>query len=153
MPVLPGKLEATLCRLAECAERCRDPWWVIGSAALALHGVAGLVIADVDVIASERDTLMLIERHGEILSRNGGDDRFRSALFGRIGGSPLPIEIMAGLSVRSRDGWSAVQPATRVGADLATGRVHMPDRMEMTSILRRFGRPKDLQRLALLERN
>ena len=37
-----------------------DPWWVFGSAGMALVGVPGLAPPDVDLIVSERDATTLV---------------------------------------------------------------------------------------------
>ena len=43
--------------LPQMARTFRDPWWIIGSAALALAGVPGIVPRDIDVLYSHNDDM------------------------------------------------------------------------------------------------
>ena len=45
--------------LPQMARTFRDPWWIIGSAAMALAGVPGIVPQDIDVLCSRQDSLRL----------------------------------------------------------------------------------------------
>ena len=82
------RLERTLAGMAELASDCRDPWWVIGSAAVRLVGLAEQPVADVDLLLSEGDALRLLDRLGLEPSTPDPSDRFRSTLFARIYGLP-----------------------------------------------------------------
>ena len=53
-----SSLAAALDEVAAALRGARDPWWVIGSAAARLHG-AETPVADVDVLLSERDALVI----------------------------------------------------------------------------------------------
>ena len=123
-----------------------EPWWVIGSAAVALHGADAGPIGDVDVLLAVTDAERLLPRLGLAVAGGQADERFRSAVFARWTAPPLPVEFMAGLEVKDEVGWTAVHPATRV----AVAGLYLPDRAELVTILRRFGRPKDHARAALL---
>lgn len=143
-------LEAGLARITEALAEASEPWWIIGSAAVVLHG-AETEVADIDLLLSVRDALALLEQPGCRRLRPEPSPLFRSALFARWDGAGLPIELMAGLEV-SRDGaWVPVQPRTRVAVRAAGTALHVPDRAELGAILGLFGRPKDLARKALLE--
>lgn len=134
---LAATLDAVAAELAEAVQ----PWWVIGSAAALLHGAATQV-ADVDVLLSLADAERLAQRWN-VDNEANDDGRFRSDVFARWPDAPLPVEIMAGLTVRGRP----VTPRTRE----RIGSVWVPSRGELVSILRRFGRPKDVARADLLE--
>lgn len=148
---LAAGLEATLAYLLSLTDACHDDWWIIGSAAMALHGAKTVSVADVDVITSPRDALMLLESHGTPVSKDEGKDRFRSQIFGRLTGAQLPVEVMAGLEVRQDREWVEVAPATRVALPVASRTAYAPDLEELIEITRLFGRPKDFERLAALE--
>src|SRR5690606_3219435 len=63
------------------AETFRDPWWLIGSTAMLLSGVDGVVPGDIDVLTSERDAEAFVARHADMLDGNHrppGDALFRS---------------------------------------------------------------------------
>jgi hypothetical protein len=143
-------LDATLDILAaECAG-LQDAWWVFGSAAMALVGVPGLTPPDVDLIVSERDARRLIEAWSARVETGAASPTFRSHIFAKAQVAPLPIEIMAGFEVRHDGAWSAVIPATRLAVERLGGTVFIPNVAEQAQICRRFGRPKDLARLAVL---
>ncbi len=128
-----------------------DDWWLIGSAAVALHGADPGTMADVDVVLSEADARRIFTLQ-DIASAPGiADERFVSRLFATWTEPPLPVEFMAGLH-RSQGGvWQPVRPRTRVAVERDGWRVFVPARTELAEILRSFGRPKDLRRLAALE--
>ena len=125
----------------------RRPWWVIGSAAVVLHG-APTSVADIDVLCgSEDDARAVISALGGEILVGTGTDLFRSTVFGRCSAIPLPVEVMAGLSVRGEP----VRLTTREWRHDDDVQVPVPSRAELIALLRRFGRPKDLARAALLE--
>ncbi len=43
-----------------------EPWWIIGSAAAALHGV-NLPVADVDLLLTSNDAARLLQRMGGVM--------------------------------------------------------------------------------------
>jgi hypothetical protein len=144
-------LAATLASLAEAAADLRDPWWIIGSAAMALHGAGPLVVADVDLLASPDDARSLAARWGLAVPAARPDPRFRSEVYFQWTATPLPVDVMGGFQVRAADGWRPLVPATRRALTLADGAtVFTPDVAEQISILQAFGRDKDLARVALL---
>jgi hypothetical protein len=132
---------------------CVDPWYVIGSAALALHGVA-LMPADIDLLTSWRDAEAAMRHWADRRERSyapADDHRFRSH-FARFRFSPLPVEVMGELEVHGASGWQPLRVAAwlDMGGDGVCLRVLTTD--ELQRILHGFGRPKDLQRAALLAR-
>ena len=123
-----------------------DPWWIIGSAAVVLHG-AHTRVADVDVLLSVRDAEAMGRRLGIDMRPGDGAGPFRSDRYGRWQAPPVPVEFMAGLVVRER---SPVHPRTRTTANVETATVYLPAREEMIAILELFDRPKDRARAAML---
>jgi len=150
MPAVDPRLAAALAALAARLDRTEAPWWIIGSAAAALHG-AQTEVADVDVVTDAATAAALLREAGLPVRQGEGSDLFRSAVFGRIGDGPLPLEVMGGLSLRTAQGWEALALATREPAEVGGVRVWVPERGELIGLLRRFGREKDLARAALLE--
>ncbi|MCR2833349.1 hypothetical protein NSO95_05285 [Qipengyuania sp. RS5-5] len=129
----------------------RDDWWLIGSAAVALHGADPGTIADVDVVLSEADARHIFTLQGIPSAPGIADERFVSKIFATWSDAPLRVEFMAGLH-RSEGGvWQPVRPRTRVAVERDGWRVFVPARTELAEILRSFGRPKDQLRLAALE--
>ncbi|MEH3124035.1 MAG: hypothetical protein PGN16_19060 [Sphingomonas phyllosphaerae] len=137
--------DAALAQVAAALRSACDPWWVIGSAAVRLHGGATSV-ADIDVLTSARDAGQLLADWPGGVTIGAASQRFRSHPFARLDGAALPIEVMADLEVCDGGVWRPVRPTTRV----ALGGVFVPAREEMVTILRTFGRSKDVARAALL---
>ena len=153
MPALPELSRAafsTLERTARELATARDPWWVIGSAAVALHGGDPGTIADIDVIVSRRDIDALYERLPLTATPDTSKDFFRSQRFGRWSEPALDVEFMAGLQVRSEGAWHDVVPRTRQAFDLGGATVYAPERKELIAMLCLFARKKDLRRAATL---
>jgi hypothetical protein len=142
-------LDATLARVAAAMAQAgaRDHWWIIGSAAVVLHGV-DTSVADVDLLLSPADAERLLAVWPGAVATGTASERFRSHPYARLDGAPLPVEIMAGLEVCVDGMWQAVRPVTRA----ARGEVVVPGRAEMVDILQMFGREKDLRRAAALVR-
>lgn len=144
--MIDAATSSSLAMLAAAMAPARDPWWIIGSAAVVLHGAA-TTVADIDVLLSVRDADEIDMRLS--LAPGGGDENgmFRSSRYGRWREPPLPVEFMAGLSVR---GALALQPRSRVARSVGRSTVYVPDLDEVIAILDLFGRPKDMARAALL---
>lgn len=148
-------VEKSLTVIGRALAGARKPWWVIGAAAVMLHRPAratAIAPADVDVLLGQGDAPLVLARLGITPGSDGGDGRFRSAVFVRWSGAGAPVDLMAGFEVRDDDGaWRAVTPRTRVHFLVDGVSVFAPDVAELASLLGRFGRPKDLARRALLE--
>lgn len=127
-----------------------DHWWIIGSAAIVIHGRSMGEIKDVDLLLSVRDAEALLCRVGEVPRRGEPSDRFRSLVFGTWREPPIPVEIMGGFSLATPGGWKKVAPATRQLVSIAGVSVFVPSANEMVTLLHSFGRPKDLDRAAKL---
>ena len=148
--MLPLDLRQTLVMVAQAMRDARDPWWVISSAAVALHGVVAVTVADVDVVTSVEDARCVMTRLGVGQPKGSASPMFRSTVFGQWMAPPLVVEIMAGFHVVTPAGWTEVLPKTRVPIEVEEATIYVPDRAELAKILRLFGRPKDLERARLL---
>ena len=134
------------------ARTFRDPWWIIGSAAMTLAGVAGIVPQDIDVLCSRQDALRLREAwsdHVDTDYRPADETRFRSA-FTRFVHLPMPVEVMGGLELMTEAGWQPVRVHDDMRVDIAGVAVRIPTRQEQRRILLAFGRGKDLAKAARL---
>lgn len=81
--MLAPDLRETLVMVAEAMRDARDPWWVIASAAVALHGVGLVEVGDVDLVTSVADARRLMDALGITPIEDGASSLFRSTLFGR----------------------------------------------------------------------
>ena len=148
--MLDSELRHTLVMLADALRGARDPWWIISSAAVALHGVAPIMVGDVDVLTSVGDARRLMEKIGIVPVTDGANSVFKSTLFARWETPPLVVEIMAGFYVATSKRWTEVSPRTRVPILVDGCSVYVPDRAELAGMLLLFGRQKDLERVRLL---
>ena len=141
---------SSLEELARTMKAAQDPWWIIGSAAVALHGGDPGAIADIDVIVSRRDLDALYERLPLTATPDNSKDFFLSERFGRWTQPALEIEFMASLSVQVEGVWHKVEPRTREVIEVGGQALPVPSRAELAAILTLFGREKDLRRAATL---
>jgi hypothetical protein len=148
---MESDLRQTLLIVAETMRDARDPWWVIASAAMALHGVTPIEVADVDVLASVRDAARVLATLRLPTPPASGTDRFRSTIFARLDIAPVPIELMAGFHVRDGATWRPILPETRILITLGDTALPVPSVAELIAHCALFGRPKDKARAALLQ--
>src|SRR4051812_43248015 len=99
--------------LAGAIADAADPWWIIGSAAVTLHGAKVPNVRDVDLLMSAADAERALGRLGAQTGATKPSLRFRSEVFGTWNEPPLPVEIMGGFSVATPAGWRPVVPETR----------------------------------------
>ncbi|WP_296678223.1 hypothetical protein [Novosphingobium sp.] len=143
-------LRSALIDVSTIMAPARHDWWIIGSAALALHGFDPGPVGDVDVLLDPRDFQQVLAPLA-IDSAAGGDaDRFRSDMFATWYGGALPVELFAGFSVREGQTWQQVALRRRQPVDLDGQRLWVPPPAELHALLLRFGREKDLARAALI---
>lgn len=147
---LPDQLEQTLVMVAELGMSAPDPWWVIASAAVALHGAPVDDVRDVDLLMSARDASAALMRVGVEPRTGHATNLFRSAVFGIWHDPPLPVEIFGDFDFAGPDGWSPVAPATREPVTIGGQILFVPSAAELKQMLIGFGRPKDLARARLL---
>jgi hypothetical protein len=145
-----AELRDTLLMVADAMALAQAPWWIIASAAAALHG-AEMQVADVDLLVGMADGEALLARLG-LSSDPRPSERFRSDLFARWTAPPLPVEIMAGFHVLDGAEWRPVCPATRIVRRLGHTTLYAPSVAELIEHGLLFGRPKDLARATILQR-
>jgi hypothetical protein len=74
-----AELAPALAVLATELRACGEPWWLIGSAAMAAHG-APVPVRDIDVLLGLTDAAALLTARG-LAAAGVPDGRFRSELF------------------------------------------------------------------------
>jgi hypothetical protein len=147
---LPAPLNDTLASVAAIMADARDPWWIIASAAAALHGASPITVADVDVLLSVEDARLLLPVLGVAPYQAPPNPLFRSEVLAKWPALPVPVDFMAGFEHRVGDAWHPVWPATRQAITIGAATVYVPERDELRRIIAEFGRPKDLERARLL---
>jgi len=144
--ISPRLLASLAAALPVMTQAFRDPWWIIGSAAIRLGGIAETEPADVDLLCSAGDAERLIavwREHLDADYKPHGDDRFRSR-FARFGHLPMPLEVMGDLHVHAEAGWQAVRVEASQPVQCDGYTVSIPTWQEQIRILRLFGRDKDV---------
>jgi hypothetical protein len=145
----PGMAE-TLDRIAPDLHALGEPWWLIGSAAMVLHGVALAAIDDVDILTTPAGALALAAQWGIEPTTPGPSEKFDSEVFFQRSDTPLAVEVMAGFRVKAAGRWIAVLPKTREALAAPGGPWFAPSRAELLDMLALFGRAQDLTRATLL---
>ncbi|TFI59019.1 hypothetical protein E2493_07150 [Sphingomonas parva] len=132
--------------MAEMMRPAAEPWWLIGSAAMALHG-ARVTVEDVDLLIAPGDARKLF---GDSVAPGRPSALFRSALFGCRDAAGLRLEVMAGLEVRRKGAWYPVRPQDREAVPLGDHLLFTPGRDGLIAMCRLFDRPKDRERAVLM---
>lgn len=143
-------LEATLAAIQPALGAAQQRWWILGSAAVALHGAELHEIRDVDVLLDPRDCPAVFARLGIAVQSGQGDGQFRSEVFQRWDQASLPVELFAGFKLCEQGVWHELLPQSRMPVQAGAVTVYIPERDELIAMLQRFGRPKDLLRIAAL---
>ncbi len=147
---LTPDIASTLTLYAKHLQSTHDEWWVIGSAAVALHGTDPGPINDIDILVSVPDALQLAKKWQCPNTANTGSERFRSRVLLKPGFGNFPVQIMAGLAYRKLGKWQLLAPKTRQKVLLKSTTLFIPERAEFIEILRSFGRTKDIVRADLM---
>jgi hypothetical protein len=146
----PPGLSETLDLIAHDLRAQSEPWWLIGSAAMVLHGVTLTAIDDVDILTTPAGARVLAERWGVEPTTPGASEKFDSEVFFQRSDTPLAVEVMAGFRVRAAGRWIAVLPKTREALAWPGGPWFAPSRAELLDMLALFGRAQDRERAELL---
>jgi len=149
MTISPA-LSASLTAIGTIMRAAHDPWCIITSAAVALHGADAGVVSDVDVLLSVSDAERILPAIGVALRHGSAHPAFRSRIFGTWTGAPLPVEFMADFRYRSGTKWLPLHPATRQSVDVGGVTVFIPEAADLIAMLTAFGRPKDMDRIRSL---
>jgi len=139
--------------LAEAAAKARDPWWIIGSAAAALHGAAVGDVKDIDLLMTADDAERCLQGVGLPAEAGTPDERFWSEIYVTWREPPVPVDVMGGFRVAQEGEWRAVLPLTRETILVDGAGLFTPSKAELIDLLRLFGRGKDLERARLLGGN
>lgn len=141
----------TLERLVCLLTTTKDPWWILGSAAVYLKGYDPGHIGDIDVLVSEADAQRLMSDHGIDNQRDGGTLQFRSAYVLRPSLGEMSVEVLAGYEIFQNDAWSYVLPGTRISISHKKMDVFVPSDEDLISIFERLGRAKDFDRICAMQ--
>ena len=146
-----SKLNVTLADVGAVMTIAKDPWWIIGSAALALHLKQDIAVNDIDVLLSVDDARIVRAALAIPSAAISPHPLFHSEEYFTWDRTSVPVEFMAGFSVCVAGEWQVVSCQTRLAVDVGGQAIYVPDLAELASLLALFGRPKDRERLALIK--
>ncbi len=138
-------LAARLAALAREWEACREPWWLIGSAAMATHGAA-VEVRDIDVLMAPADAAATLSRRGLPAAPGTPSPLFASDIFCSLDEPPYRIELFAGFRLGTAGGWRRLVPDTREARELGGATLFVPSVDELIAWGRLFNRDKDRAR-------
>lgn len=151
MDVSDGALEQTLIQLADLLSGCRDPWCIFGGTAMLLHGYRQIPVADIDVLVTAADAERIATSHGIANLADGGTDLFRSRALLHPELGDVPVEILSDFEIFAHGTWQKVCIGEPVEAKFGSAAVFIAGLTNVAEIFRLSGRPKDIDRLKLLE--
>jgi hypothetical protein len=137
---------------ADLAAAASEPWWIIGSAAVALHGAPVTNVRDVDLMMAQNDARRFLASVGVAPAPPSDQRQFRSVVFGTWREPPLPVEVFGDFSLATADGWRPVRLHSREPVTVGGRTVFVPSAGELEALLLSFGRAKDIERARLLRR-
>ncbi|KQN71762.1 hypothetical protein [Sphingomonas sp. Leaf62] len=140
-----------LARMAGVLRAATEPWWVIAGAAVALHSRRPVTVGDIDILIGIEDVALIRELPGVRVRAPDDNGLFRSRFYAALEANGVEIECMAGFELHRAGRREQVRPRSRVFVEVGEGlAVPVPDRADMVAMLTRFGREKDMARIALL---
>jgi len=128
------------------------PWRLIGSAALMVAGVDWPSCDDVDILTTTEGARALEGIWSDRRDHAFQPDRsapFRSR-FSLYRFGQARVEVMGDLEIRRRDGWTLLDPGPLSLHQFGGGMWPAPGLDDQRRILQTFGRPKDLEKVAML---
>lgn len=140
-----------LAALYPALQQLQDPHYLIGASAMILTGVPIATTSDIDLLTSGRDaTLLQSLWSSQRLDtyQPGNPDKFRSQ-FARFSFGPMDVEVMGRLEVFHEGNWHVLEIEEAIQVPNSTAM--MPTLAEHQRILALFGRPKDLERISLIQ--
>jgi hypothetical protein len=144
-------LEKALRLVAQHGSWLESDWWVIGSTAALLDGNKQFDPDDVDVFGSTETMNAFVKSFGCELSEAPDHHQFRSMPYQRIAlPDSTPIEVMGGLEVLNNGQWQKLLITTRIEISGFGAPLWIPTVEEQIAIFEMFGRPKDLEKAAVL---
>lgn len=148
---MPDGFADDLQALVRIMAHVRTDWWVIGSTAIALAGVEGIVPHDIDVLISADAARALAERLKVEPLALSPHPKFRSEVFFRRSLVAREAEFMGGFEVAGEGGWRGFWPVSRCMIPVRGDVIPIPAVEDLKRMCRLFGRSKDMEKLARLE--
>lgn len=146
----PELLE-TLVHLRRFAGRAEISPVLFGAAVLELCGIGDFRASDVDVIVETGEGRALAAMAGIDLAGVGESDRFRSVVHFHLDGAPLAIDVMAGMSILTTDGWLPYLVEETLELEIDGSLFRAVSLTDLTRFYRLARRAKDEAKISALE--
>lgn len=145
------ELADTLSFLHGLSERAGVAPVLFGTSVLEILGIGDFQAADLDVIVDADEARALAAVAGIDPGGEGGNDKFRSLLHLHLDGAPLVVDVMAGMSIRTADGWTPYEVGETVEVEAAGRRFLAVSLADLKRFYRLAGRAKDSAKIAALD--
>lgn len=145
------ELADTLSFLHGLSERAGVAPVLFGTSVLEILGIGDFRAADLDVIVGTGEARALAAVVGVDPGGEGGNDKFRSVLHLHLGGAPLVVDVMAGMSIRTVDGWQLYEAREIIEIEAAGRRFRAVSLADLKRFYRLAGRVKDRAKIAALD--
>jgi hypothetical protein len=126
-------------------------WWLAGEGA---GDNSGLEVADIDLVMEAEPASTLLAQMELEPDGRGASALFRSQVAATVpptvSGLHRKLDIMGGFSVAGEHGWEPVWPVPVVTVAFGGASLSIVTKEALSRLFLRFGRKKDLERLALL---
>lgn len=148
-------LISQLHQISSDLQKLQDDFYIIGSSAILLAGFPLHSADDIDLLTSTRDA-DLLKKHwhnrklNDYIPKDG--DKFRSN-FGRFIFDGFKVEVMGDLELNTEGIWQKVRVNDFLRIETEKISIKIPTIAEQIRILKAFGRPKDLEKVKLIEKN
>lgn len=144
-------LVETLVFLDRLVDRAGVAPVLFGTVVLELKGIGDFAAADLDIIVHAEEAKALAAAAGIDPVGEGGNDKFRSMAHLHLSGAPLIIDVMAGMSVHTADGWVLYEVEETVELEAVGKRFRTVSLADLKRFYRLAGRAKDEAKIAALD--
>ncbi len=145
------ELADTLSFLHGLSERAGIAPVLFGTSVLEILGIGDFHAADLDVIVDADEARALAAVAGIDPGGEGGNDKFRSLLHLHLDGGPLVVDVMAGMSIRTADGWQLYEVRQTMAVEAAGRRFRAVSLADLKRFYQLAGRAKDRAKIAALD--
>lgn len=149
---IEDQINHTLNQISEQLKPILPNSYIIGGAALILHGIPIESTSDIDILTTHHSAEILknnLSQYHDINYITKNDDLFQSN-FARYVTPTMDIEVMSNLKVCKNNVWIPVEVLDFVEITLGDITIRIPTITELLRILTLFGREKDLKRIKLI---
>lgn len=150
---MKSKISKLLASIHPDLRQLRDDYFIIGSCAMLLSGIAVPIITDLDLLMSSGDaeTLKGIWSHKMRKDFSPENHQLFRSNFARFNFGEFDIEVMGNLEVCKKGQWLPVLVNQATEVSINEMRIKIPTMAEQKRIFLLFGRKKDVAKAEQIE--